>query len=150
MTDEPDDRQDAADERLLARLRDTAAQYDPVPEHVLAAARAALGTRRLDEELAALVADSALADAGVRAEAPAVRLLTFESAEVSLELQVEYRDDRVAVRGLVTGATGEAVVEVAGERHAVPIDDGWFAVTGLPRGATRVTVPGTTTSWVHL
>ena len=153
MTDEPDDRQDAADEQLLARLRDASAAYDPVPEHVLAAARAALTTRRLDEELAALVADSALAEAGVRAGAPDVRLLTFESAEVSLELQVEYRDDRVSVRGLVTGATGEAgeaVVEVAGERHAVPIDDGWFAVTGLPRGATRVSVPGTTTSWVHL
>ncbi|GAB1515126.1 hypothetical protein [Actinophytocola sp. KF-1] len=150
MTDERDAAQDAADERLLARLRETAAEYDPVPEHVLAAARAALGTRRMDEELAALVADSALADTGVRAAAPEVRLLTFESAGVSLELQVEYRDDRVSVRGLVTGATGEAVVEVAGERHAVPIDDGWFAVTGLPRGATRVTVPGTTTSWVSL
>lgn len=150
MTDERDDRQDAADDQLLARLRDTAAVFDPVPEHVLAAARAALTTRRMDEELAALVADSALTDAGVRAGAAEVRLLTFESADVSLELQVEYRDDRMSVRGLVTGATGEAVVEVAGERHAVPIDDGWFAVTGLPRGATRVSVPGTTTSWVSL
>jgi hypothetical protein len=149
MTDEPGGPLDAADERLLARLRDVAAEYDPVPADVLAAARAALTTRRLDEELAALVADSALADAGVRAARPEVRLLTFEAADVSLELQVEYRDDRVSVRGLVTGAAGDAVVEVAGERHAVPIDEGWFAVTGLPRGATRVSVAGTTTSWVN-
>jgi hypothetical protein len=154
MTDDPP-ADDAADDELLSRLRALAAERDPVPGHVLAAARAALTTRRLDEELAALVADSALAGAGqVRAGDAQLRVLTFETADVSLELQVEYRDERVTVRGLVTGASGEAVVEVAGERHAVAIDEGWFAVADLPRGATRVTVPGPRgpiiTSWVQL
>jgi len=144
-----------SDDELLARLRNAANELDPVPEHVLAAARAAITTRRLDEELAELIADSALAGAvGVRAAGEEVRLLSFESADVSLELQVEYQGAEVAVRGLVTGATGEAVVEVAGTRHAAPIDDGWFAVTGLPRGATRVSVPGpagpVVTSWVQV
>ncbi len=141
---------DPAEEELMARLRAAAAELDPVPQHVLAAARAALATRRLDEELATLVADSALADAGVRAADADVRLLSFEAGEVSLELQVEYRGDEVSVRGLVTGAAGDAVVEVAGERHPVPVDEGWFAVTGLPRGATRVVVGTVVTSWVQL
>jgi hypothetical protein len=139
-----------SDDELLARLRNAANELDPVPEHVLAAARAAITTRRLDEELAELIADSALVDGAVRAAGSEVRLLSFEAADVSLELQVEYRGDEVSVRGLVTGTAGEAVVEVAGTRHAVPIDDGWFAVTGLPRGATRVSVPGVVTSWVRL
>lgn len=144
-----------SDEELLARLRNAANELDPVPEHVLAAAQAAITTRRLDEELAELLADSALVGSGgVRAADAEVRLLSFEAADVSLELQVEYRGEAVSVRGLVTGATGEAVVEVAGTRHAVPIDDGWFAVTGLPRGATRVSVAGlggpVVTSWVRL
>jgi hypothetical protein len=147
MTEHEDD---PAIEELMARLRDAAAVADPVPGHVLAAARAALDTRRLDEELAALVADSALADAGVRAADAEVRLLSFEAADVTLELQVEYRGDEVAVRGLVTGAAGDAVVEVAGVRHTVPVDEGWFAVTGLPRGATRVRVGSIVTSWVQL
>jgi hypothetical protein len=141
---------DPALEELMARLRNAAAELDPVPAHVLAAARAALDTRRLDEELAALVADSALADAGVRAADAEVRLLSFEAADVSLELQVEYRGDDVSVRGLVTGATGDAVIEVAGERHTAPVDEGWFAVTGLPRGATRVHIGPIVTSWVQL
>jgi|tagenome__1003787_1003787.scaffolds.fasta_scaffold20576607_2 hypothetical protein len=139
-----------SDDEMLARLRNAANELDPVPEHVLAAARAAITTRRLDEELAELIADSALVDSAVRAAGGEVRLLSFEAADVSLELQVEYRGDEVSVRGLVTGTTGEAVVEVAGTRHTVPIDDGWFAVTGLPRGATRVSVPGVVTSWVRL
>lgn len=151
MTDyDPDNPLDPAEEELMARLRNAAAELDPVPDHVLAAARAALSTRRLDEELAALVADSALADAGVRAADAEVRLLSFETADVSLELQVEYRGGEVAVRGLVTGAAGDAVVEVAGERHTALVDEGWFAVTGLPRGATRVRVGSIVTSWVQL
>ena len=140
----------ASDDELLARLRNAANELDPVPEHVLAAARAAITTRRLDEELAELIADSALVESAVRAAGGEVRLLSFEAADVSLELQVEYQGDEVSVRGLVTGTAGEAVVEVAGTRHAVRIDDGWFAVTGLPRGATRVSVPGVVTSWVQL
>lgn len=142
------------DDALMASLRDLAAQLDPVPADVVAAAGAALATRRLDEELAALVADSALTGAQVRATESDVRLLVFETGEISVELQVELRGDRMAVRGLVTGATGDAVIEVAGERHTAPVEDGWFAATGLPRGATRVRVSSTRgpviTGWVNL
>jgi hypothetical protein len=150
---------DERDDELLAELRDAAAEADPVPDLVLRSARAALATRDLDAELAALSLDSDLAAPGaVRADGDDVRLLSFESPRVSVELQVEYSGGRASVRGLVSGAQagGEAVIEVAGERHARPIDaDGWFTATGLPRGATRVKVTaadGTavTTSWASL
>ncbi|WP_158847755.1 hypothetical protein [Saccharothrix deserti] len=130
------------DDDILERLRHAAAAVDPVPDLVTRSAQAALSTRRVDEELAELVADSELLAAGrVRAPDDDVRLLSFETAGVSVELQVEYAGGLVSMRGLVSGASGEAVVEVAGERHAVPIDEeGWFVATGLPRGATRVRV----------
>lgn len=144
------------DDELLAGLRRAAAAADPVPDLVTRAAEAALSTRRLDEELAELVHDSELVAPGqVRADDD-VRLLSFETTGVSVELQVEYAAGRVSLRGLVSGASGEALVEVAGERRAVPIDDeGWFVATGLPRGATRVRVTADdgrdiTTGWALL
>jgi hypothetical protein len=145
------------DDELMDVLRAAAVRADPVPDLVLRQARAALSTRDLDAELANLAFDSDLAETGaVRADAEDVRLLSFASARVSVELQVEYGGGRVALRGLITGATGDAVIEVAGERHVRPIgDEGWFTAAGLPRGATRVTVTaadGTTvtTGWASL
>jgi hypothetical protein len=130
------------DDDIIERLRRAATAIDPVPDLVTRSAQAALSTRRVDEELAELVADSELLAPGrVRAPDDDTRLLSFEAAGVSVELQVEYAGGLVSLRGLVSGASGDAVVEVAGERHAVPIDEeGWFVVTGLPRGATRVRV----------
>lgn len=144
------------DEELLAALREAAAQADPVPELVLRNARAALSTRDLDAELAELTLDSDQLESAVRADGDDVRLLSFETPHVSIELQVEYDRGRVGLRGLVTGASGPAEVEVGGERHVCPIDEeGWFTVSGLPRGATRVRVTGpdgrpVTTGWASL
>ncbi|WP_370971067.1 hypothetical protein [Amycolatopsis sp. cg9] len=145
------------DDELMEVLRAAAAQADPVPDLVLRQAKAALSLRDPDAELADLAFDSDLAEAGaVRAAAEDVRLLSFASARVSVELQVEYADGGVSLRGLITGATGEAVIEVAGERHVRPIGaEGWFTAAGLPRGATRVKVTaadGTavTTGWASL
>jgi hypothetical protein len=143
------------DDELLEELRTAAGQADPVPDLVLRAARAALATRDLDAELAELGHDSDLAAAG-EIRGGDVRLLSFDSPRVSVELQAEYEDGRVTLRGLVTGATGDAVIEAAGETHVRPIDaDGWFTATNLPRGATRVKVTaadGTsvTTGWATL
>lgn len=132
MTDE--------DDEVMAGLRRAAGAREPVPELVVEAGRAALSTRRLDEELATLLTDSAAAAPElVRAGESEVRLLLFESAQLSAELQVEHLAGGMSVRGLVTGATGEAIVETASERRAVPIGaDGWFVATDLPRGAVRV------------
>jgi len=145
------------DDELLARLRRAADAADPVPDLVRLSAQAAFATRRIDEELADLVLDSELVAPGqVRAADDDVRLLSFEAPGVSVELQIEHASGRVSLRGLVSGAVGEAVVEIAGERRTAPIDDeGWFVVAGLPRGATRVRVTAEdgreiTTGWALL
>ncbi|MFC4946128.1 hypothetical protein [Pseudonocardia sp. GCM10023141] len=145
------------DDDLIERLRRIAAEVDAPPPDVLVAARAALATRRLDEELAELVMDSESAGAGqVRAGADTVRLLSFESPAVSVELQVQVTATGRAVRGLVAGAVGEVVLEGPGQQLTAELDeDGWFALPAAPAGTVRLrlrTPDGTavTSSWMSL
>jgi hypothetical protein len=142
------------DEDLMSSLRRIAAQVDPVPQDVIDGGRAAYLTRRLDAELAELLLDSAVGSAQVRGVAEQVRLLSFQLDDISLEVQAEYADDHVSVRGLVGGPSVAVEVELAGERRELPVDpDGQFG-TRLPRGAARFRLRtrgrSITTSWVLL
>ncbi|MGW6928590.1 hypothetical protein ACWGE0_00915 [Lentzea sp. NPDC054927] len=132
------------DDDFLDLLRTAADEFDPVPAGVMRDASAALALRALDAELAALVESEAL----VRGDGPLA--LAFESERVTVNLEI---DDDV-VRGLVTGAEGEAVVETPRSRRAVPIADGRFTATEIPPGMVRIrvtAVDGTpvVTQWTH-
>ncbi|MEU3645060.1 hypothetical protein AB0E59_16885 [Lentzea sp. NPDC034063] len=118
------------DDDFLDVLRATADAFDPVPAGVLRDASAALALRTLDAELAELVESEAL----VRGDGPLS--LAFESDRVTVSLEII--DD--VVRGFVTGAEGEVVVETPRSRRAVPITDGWFMVTEVPPGLVRIRV----------
>lgn len=151
------------DEELLARLRRLAAELDPPPDHVLAAARSAILTRDLDSELAALVADSAADQSAyepVRSSATEtdMRLLTFVAGDVHVDLEVTEHGDRVDLVGMLSGASPEGcVIEYAsGARHPVEVDSlGRFLAAGLERGVVRArcrSAAGTpvVTAWVRL
>ena len=145
------------DDELMERLRAIGGQVDPPPATVLAAAQAALATRRLDAELAELMLDShEPAGAGVRAGAAEVRVLSFESATVTIELQVRALPAGAALRGLVDGATGPVILESGDDRREVAVDEeGWFTVDGVPAGlvrlrATAVGGAPVVSSWVSL
>lgn len=118
------------DDEFLDVLRVAADEFDPVPAGVLRDASAALALRSLDAELAELVEAEAL----VRGDEPVT--LAFESERVTVNLEIS---DGV-VRGFVTGAEGEAVVETPRSRRAVPISDGWFTAAEVPSGLVRVRV----------
>lgn len=118
------------DDDFLDVLRAAADEFDPVPAGVVRDASAALALRTLDAELAELVESEAL----VRGDGPVT--LVFESERVAINLEIN--DD--VVRGLVTGAEGEAVVETPRSRRAVPITDGWFTASEVPRGLVRIRV----------
>ena len=145
----------STDDELMDRLRRLAAEVDPVPELVVASARAAFLTRRLDEELAVLLRDSATAPATVRGAAAGPRLLSYESGEVSLELEVEHVGRYVELRGLVLGTAGDVEVDTGstGTHVTRPDEHGWFAAAALPPVPLRVRV-GTaagatvTTGWI--
>lgn len=141
-------------DELMGRLRRSADQVGPVPDGVVDAARAAFLSRRLDEELAELVFDSAQTAGVVRGPGETVRLLSFEGGGVSVEVQVEQSGARVTIRGVVTGATGQAVLETSARQHSTAIDDeGWFVVPGVAAGPARIRLTATdgtavVTPWV--
>jgi hypothetical protein len=145
------------DASLLAGLGEAAEEVDPTPEFVLAAARAVFALRRLDAELAELVRDSADERAGliaVRGDGD-VRLISFETGQVAVELQVTRRGP---VRDLVAQISGADVavaeVETPGLRHNAALADGVVTVDGVPAGLLRLHVRTAAghelvTSWVR-
>jgi hypothetical protein len=138
----PGDRSGSAPLRadaLLGLLADAAAQADPVPDHVLAAARAALGWRTLDAELAALVEDSAEQPlAGVRGGGP--RLLTFEADDTAVVVEVSAVGDARRLLGqLVEPRAARIEVRHPGGTTTVDADDlGRFAAAEIPAGPVSI------------
>jgi hypothetical protein len=133
----------SADDELMEQLRRIAGEVDAPPDLVTESARAAFSVRRLDDELAELLHDSDVtASAAVRGDRPGPRLLSFESGEVSLELQIEQVRSRLVVRGVAVGTAGDVEVETTttGPHAAAMDDNGWFRVVGLPVEPVRVRV----------
>jgi hypothetical protein len=142
------------DDELIARLGALAREADPVPDSVLEAGRAAFLLRRLDAELAELVHDSAL-DAAGAVRGGGERLLSFEGGDVTVELQVTPRADRLALLGQLVGVDPPVglVVETATGRVEVPVDEAGMFRQEVAQGLFRLHVtPGdrsaVVTSWV--
>lgn len=145
------------DVTLLAQLREAVDEADPMPEYVLQSAQAAFALRRLDAELAELVRDSAEERVGllaVRGEGD-VRLISFETGIVAVELQVTHRG---TVRDLVAQISGAevagAAVETPGRQHDMSLNDGVVTADSVPAGLLRLHVrtaagDDLVTSWVR-
>src|SRR4051812_16765699 len=106
--DDRDDIRQAADSELLAELGALFATRDPVPANVLEAAHSSLDWRDVDSALAELLAGAPSPElAGVRS-ADDVRLLTFETPALTVELDVSGPPSPRRLRGmLVPPAEGE-------------------------------------------
>ncbi|GIJ68341.1 hypothetical protein [Virgisporangium ochraceum] len=76
------------DQILVARLNDLFTRHDPPPAEVVGLAQGLFGLRRLDAELAELTADSAVDGLEVAVRGGDTRLLTFETAELAIEMEV--------------------------------------------------------------
>lgn len=133
----------ADDERLMSELRTLATTTDPVPDHVLELARAAFDWRTLDAELAQLVMDSAdreLAGDLVRSST-ATRLLSFESGDISIEVEVERAaDGTLTLTGLILPQQA-ARLELHHATGELPVEagvDGRFGAYGLSHGPFRI------------
>jgi hypothetical protein len=130
-----------SDDALLRELGIVLSRLDPTPPEVAAGASALFGLRRLDEELAELVRDST--EDGQRLLAVRgqgeVRLISFETGPITVELQVT---ERGRARDLVAQVSGAAVVgaevETAAGRREVPIEDSLFSADDIPAGLLRL------------
>lgn len=138
-----------SDDELLARLADYLRTTDPVPSHLIAAAKASIDAPPLDPDLvdvdwdaaaaelaldhglARLVFDSALADPAALATRSAAhgRALTLVAAELTIELEIS-RD--VLYGQLIPAAPGDVRLRtLAGEITVGRVDDvGRFTLPG--------------------
>lgn len=125
------------DDDLLADLRDA---LRPVPSTFVDAGKMSFTWRSIDAELAALTYDSFrdLADAAQsRAEPAALRCLTFDASQLTVELEIVHD----ALHGqLVPPAPGVAEIRHAGGAvDRVRIDEvGYFTSTPVPAGTFRL------------
>jgi hypothetical protein len=140
---------------VLDALRAAVQRFDPVPDEVVVAAKAAYTWRTIDEELAALTFDSLVDDAvtGVRGSGP--RALTFESDDVVIELEIVDSDHGRTLRGQVTGEVTDLELDTPGDPAPVPLamdELGRFSVMVAPTGPIRLRGRRgdrvVTTSWV--
>jgi hypothetical protein len=142
---------DALQELLGAALREA----DPVPEHVLAAARGAWTWRTIDQELAALVFDSATELTGVRDRGGA-RQLTFQAPGLEIEVMVADPAARRLVGQLVPAGPATVVIESTDGKIGREADRfGRFTFDAVPAGPVRISVTAPdgasiATDWVVL
>jgi hypothetical protein len=146
------------DEELMDELRNILRRTDPVPPEVTEFAQAALGWRRLDADLAELLADSALeTDALALARGGEGRWLTFRAADLTIDVEIQADGDARTVLGQLAPPPAAATVEAQSSDGtvvaSVESDElGRFRLTLEASGRCRLRVlrPGTQpveTSW---
>jgi hypothetical protein len=151
------------DNVLMTRLSEMFTRHDAPPADVVGLAQRLYGMRELDAELAALTADSAVDEFAVAVRgggsSGGVRLLTFESAELAIEIEVSGTGRTRRVVGQVVpggSATLEARQPSAPEPRRAEADArGRFEFDGLAPEPLRLTWrrPGSrpvTTQWTGL
>ena len=128
------------DDNIEAALRAVLAAGDRVPEAALAAAKAAIGWRDLDADLALLTSESGLGLSHLRGGPP--RLLTFRSGQQVIELEVSSAAGATRLIGqLDPPAAADVTIESAqGSRSARADSRGRFSVVGLSDSWLRVIV----------
>lgn len=144
------------DDELLELLGRALQDSDPVPPHVVAAARGAWAWRTIDQELADLVFDSAMEVTGVR-DRDAARQLTFRAPGVEIEIMLIDATSRRLVGQLVPAQATTVRLDATDQQLAATADRfGRFAFDDVHPGPIRITVIGThpatdiTTDWVLL
>ncbi len=118
------------------RLAAVVVARDAVPVSVVEAARASFAWRTVDDELAALVYDSAdqLVLAGVRS-AGSARQLTFERAGITIEVEVGGAGRPSIVGQIVPPQPGHMEVRhLDGSVHVEVDEMGRFDVSPAPKG----------------
>lgn len=142
-------------EDLQRSLRRAAHLFDPVTAGLLEAAVVAHAVRMPGAELAEVTFDSRTAPASVRG-GTRVRLLTFDAATLSVDVEVTPRGSDILLVGqLAPGRSAE--ITVRGRRPAVTVADGLgrFGFPHLAPGpfSLLVRAPGAgplTTDWITL
>ena len=152
------------DDPLLEELRDYFARVDPVPPTVTEAARAVLGWRRLDADLAELLSDSTLEPQGLaltRGTGGPARSVSFSAGELAIDIEVHEDGARRELLGQLSPPSS-ARIEIQAADGADPAATetdslGRFRVGIASPGSIRLRVTGRgaggrpiETSWIRV
>ena len=150
----------AGDDDLIEELRLAGHLVDPVPEHVMFAAKSSLAWRTIDAELAEVTYDSAFDDERLSLVrgAATTRMLTFAVGDLTLDLEVEGSDRERRLIGELAPAQRAVIVigHAEGTTEVETDDDGRFRTEGIPAGpvslSVRLAAGGATvqTEWITL
>lgn len=150
------------DEQLMGELRAFFAEVDPVPPLVSDTAKASLGWRRLDADLAELLTDSALEEepfALTRGGEAPVRAVTFGTGALTIDIEVHVDDQGRTVLGqLSPAASAKLEIQTTAEAPLSTETDhlGRFRIRLPAGGPIRLRVlgaegrpgPAVETSWI--
>lgn len=131
------------DDTLVAELRAALATLDPVPGHLVAAAKQSFAWRRVDEELAELISDSAthpLTAARSGGHPGESRLLTFEGPGLTVEVEITPQGDRCRLVGQLVPPR-HAHMEVRWQGGSVTCEAdaiGLFSADSVPPGPVSI------------
>jgi len=128
------------DEQLLELLREAMKARQAVPAHFVETAKNAYAWHNIDAELAQLTYDSCLdkqPTASLRSEEASIRALTFTSAHLHIEVEVNKES---LIGQIIPPQQGTIETQAqAGPVTAAPIDEiGCFAIEPLPAGPFRL------------
>jgi hypothetical protein len=128
------------DEQLLAVLRESLDAREAVPPEFVELGKNAFAWHNIDTELAQLTYDSTreqLAATSTRAETASIRALTFTSAQLTIELEV----NEDSMLGQIVPAQ-DGTIEIEGRDGAVaaiPVDEvGCFLIRPIPDSPFRL------------
>ena len=129
---------ESEDDELERELRQAAARLDPVPPELVQAAAEAFSWRNIDAELAELVFDSLLNtdEAALVRSSPGRRLVSFETAELTIDVEVTATASGREVMGQISPPQ-RATVEIrhrAGVVSADADERGCFRSAALQTG----------------
>jgi hypothetical protein len=145
------------DEQLLAALKESVQAYQAVPPEFVALGKSAFTWHNIDAELAQLTYDSIREQdkaANVRSETASIRALTFSSAHLSIELEVN--EDSILGQIIpIQDATIETLTRTGAIAAAEADEIGCFSIRPLPGSPFRLrcrTADGSDvlTGWITL
>ena len=148
------------DDALLGELRLLVGDVDPVSGAVTSFARAALGWRRVDAELAELLADSVLDSeslAATRSGLARARSVSFKASDLEIDLEIQHRDPGALLLGQLAppeGAEIEIQRDDSSQAQVVQADElGRFRVELVEGGRIRLCIARASggrieTSWI--
>ncbi len=155
---------------LMDELRALVAQNDPVPPLVVETAKASLGWRRLDTDLAELLTDSAMEEqpyALARGRGQVgVRSVSFGTGRVTIDVEIRGDEAERTVLGQITPSTGAAVqiqhldgagdpvetrADEFGRFRALVLGVGWIRFrVSLRKSDSGISPDWIETSWIPL